>query len=43
MIYIVYYVDSNNRKHITFVKSFKEVKSLKEKFTRITIKSYKVE
>lgn len=43
MMYIVHYVDDNNKQHITFVSSYKEVKFVKERFGEITVESYKIE
>ena len=42
MMYIVYYVDDDKKKHMTFVKSYKDVKFLKDRFGEITIESYKI-
>lgn len=42
MIYIVYYKDDDNKKHMTFVKSFQDVKFLKDRFGEVTIESYKI-
>ena len=42
MMYIVYYVDDFHKKHIAFVKSFKEVKFFRERFGEITVEPYKV-
>lgn len=42
MVYIVYYVDDFHKKHIAFVKSFKEVKFFRERFGEITVEPYKV-
>ena len=41
MVYIIYYRDDKHKQHITFVKSFKNIRVLKERFGEITIKSYK--
>ena len=43
MMYIVHYVDDNNKQHITFVSSYKEVKFVRERFGEITVESYKIE
>lgn len=42
MMYIVYYVDDDHRQHLTFVKSFEEVRFIEERFGSVTIESYKV-
>ena len=43
MMYIVHYVDDNNKQHITFVSSYKEVEFVKERFGEVTVESYKIE
>lgn len=40
MMYIVHYFDDDHKQHITFVKSFKDVEFLKERFGEITVESY---
>ncbi len=42
MMYIVYYLDDEHKQHMTFVKSFKDVKFLQERFGEITVESYKI-
>ena len=42
MMYIVYYLDDERKQHMTFVKSFKDVKFLQERFGEITVESYKI-
>ena len=34
--YMVKYVDDNKKKHITFVRSFSEVKFLEDRFCRVS-------
>ncbi len=43
MMYIVHYVDDWHKQHIAFVKSFKEVKFLKERFGEVTVEAHKIE
>ena len=40
MMYIVHYVDDNNTQHLTFVRSFKEVNFIKERFGEVTVESF---
>ena len=42
MMYVVYYLDDHYQKHMTFVKSYKEVEFLRERFGDVTVESYKV-
>ena len=42
MMYIVYYVDDDKAQHMTFVKSFREVRFIQERFGAVTIESYKL-
>lgn len=42
MMYIVYYKDDDNKRHMAFVKNYGEVKFIKERFGDITVESYKV-
>ena len=42
MMYIVHYYDDNHRRHMSFVKSFKEVNFIKERFGEVTVESYPV-
>lgn len=37
MIYQVFYIDDFNKKHITFVKSFKDVKFIQERYEMISV------
>ena len=43
MMYIVHYFDDDNRQHITFVKTFKDVEFIRERFGEITVEAHKVE
>lgn len=36
MMYVVYYKDDNHKQHMTFVKSFKDVKFIQERFGFVT-------
>lgn len=42
MLYIVYYKDDDNKQHMTFVKTYKDVEFLKDRFGAITVESYKM-
>lgn len=42
MMYIVRYFDDKNKAHMAFVKTFKEVKFIEERFGKVTVESYKV-
>lgn len=42
MMYIVHYYDDNHRHHMIFVKTFKEVNFIKERFGEVTVESYPV-
>ena len=42
MIYVVYYIDDEHRRHMTFVHSYYEIIFLKERFGEVTIESYKI-
>ena len=42
MMYIVYYEDDYRRKHMTFVRTFEEVKFLERRFGEITVEFYKI-
>lgn len=43
MMYIVHYLDDDNKQHITFVKTFKDVEFIRERFGEITVEAHKVE
>ena len=43
MMYIVHYEDDNHKKHISFVKTFEEVRFFEDRFGEVTVESYKVE
>ena len=43
MMYVVHYVDDQHRTHMAFVKSFKEVEFLRERFGEVTVEAHKVE
>lgn len=36
MMYIVYYKDDDNKGHMTFVKSFRDVRFIQERFEKVT-------
>jgi hypothetical protein len=40
MMYVVYYVDDDKRRHMTFVRSYKDVEFIKERFGTVTVESY---
>ena len=40
MMYIVHYFDDDRRQHMTFVRTFREVEFLKERFGEVTVESY---
>ena len=37
MMYIIHYVDDEHKKHITFVRSFRDVKFLRDRFGEIAV------
>lgn len=43
MMYIVHYFDDQHKQHITFVRSFKDVKFLQDRFGEVTVEAHKVE
>lgn len=43
MMYIVYYVDDSKKRHMTFLKTFKEVQFIMDRFYDVTFNSYKVD
>ena len=43
MMYIIHYVDDKHKKHITFVRSFRDVQFLRDRFGEITVETYKIE
>lgn len=43
MIYIVHYTDDQHRQHITFVRSFRDVEFLRDRFGEVTVEAHKVE
>ena len=42
MMYIVHYFDDNRKQHIAFVRTFREVNFIKERFGEVTIESYSI-
>ena len=42
MLYIVYYVDDDKMRHMTFVKTYQEVLFIQERFGAVTVESYNV-
>ncbi len=42
MLYIVYYVDDDKMRHMTFVKTYQEVLFIQERFGAVTVESYSV-
>ena len=40
MMYIVHYFDDQNKAHMAFVKTFKEVRFIEERFGKITVESF---
>ena len=42
MMYIVHYFDDQHKQHMTFVKTYNEVKFLEDRFGEITVESYKM-
>ena len=42
MVYVVYYLDDEYKKHMAFCQSIKEIKFLKDRFGEVTIESYKI-
>jgi hypothetical protein len=42
-MYIVHYFDDQHKQHITFVRSFKDVKFLQDRFGEVTVEAHKVE
>lgn len=42
MMYIVHYFDDNHKQHMAFVKTFREVNFIKERFGEVTIESFYV-
>ena len=43
MMYIVRYFDDNHRQHLAFVKTFREVKFIQNRFGEVTVESYPVD
>ena len=43
MMYIVHYFDDNHKQHMTFVKSFKDVEFLRDRFGEVTVESYPID
>ena len=43
MMYIVHYFDDQHKQHITFVRSFKDVKFLQDRFGEVTVEAHKIE
>ncbi len=42
MMYVVHYFDDSHKQHMSFVKTFKEVMFLRERFGEVTVESYKI-
>lgn len=42
MMYIVHYIDDDHVRHMTFVKTFKEVNFIRERFGNVTVESYRM-
>ena len=42
MMYIVHYFDDNHRQHMTFVKTYKDVKFIRDRFGEITVETFKI-
>lgn len=40
MMYIVHYFDDSHKQHMAFVKSFREVTFIKDRFGEVTIESF---
>ena len=43
MMYIVHYFDDDHKQHMAFVKSFRDVEFLKERFGEVTVESYPID
>ncbi len=43
MMYVVHYFDDDHKQHMAFVKSFRDVEFLKERFGEVTVESYPVD
>ena len=43
MMYIVHYFDDAHKQHMAFVKSYRDVKFLQERFGEVTVESYPIE
>lgn len=43
MMYVVYYVDDFKKRHMIFLKTFKEVQFIMDRFYDVTFNSYKVD
>ena len=43
MMYVVHYFDDDHKQHMAFVKSFRDVKFLKERFGEVTVESYPID
>ena len=42
MMYIVHYFDDNHRQHMTFVKTYKDVEFIRDRFGEITVETFKI-
>ena len=42
MMYVVHYFDDSHKQHMSFVKTFKEVMFLRERFGEVTVESYRI-
>lgn len=43
MVYVVHYFDDDHRQHMAFVRSFRDVEFLKERFGEVTVESYLID